>query len=121
EEALKKGKEWILTDSYIYKYFASEHTAGASLSMLTSLIQEFPVPDFVFKLNIDVKEAAKRKSKYSRYECGAVNQCNEKQFIEFQERILESWEIFDQQSWHLIDAQAPVKQKLAEIQNQLNI
>jgi thymidylate kinase len=104
DKALKSRKENILIDSYYYKYFASELILGADSRMVDALQQVFPKPDFVFELVLPPEEAARRKSHFSRYECGLSKKPGMTQFLDFQKKVTFVWDLFDSNTWQRIDA-----------------
>ncbi len=98
DKAFASNKTAILFDSYFYKYFATELTLGADNELIQSLILSFPQPDFVFDLELDLTESAKRKKNFSAYECG-INAPNEQNFVHFQQKVKANWAIFKNQNW----------------------
>lgn len=104
DTAMASDQELILLNAYYYKYFATELALGADPLLVASLAERFPRPDIVIRLDLAFGEAAKRKTKLSRYECGAVDEPSQEAFLDFQERALQQWDAFDQSGWYRLDA-----------------
>ena len=107
--AFASDKDVVIVDSYYYKYFASELALGAQKNLVVSLIKSFPNPDIVIELVLSVQEAACRKEKFSRYECGLADTPDREAFIRFQNRVFQEWLVFDTYHWHRIDAAQDVE------------
>ena len=105
DEALSSGKDVVLTDSYYYKYFASELVLGADERLVKSLENNFRNPDKVIYIQLPVEEAAARKQRFSRYECGLIEKPNPKEFIQFQEKVAENWKRYNSSTWKFISSQ----------------
>jgi len=104
DKAFESDKKSILIDSYYYKYFASELILGADKRMVLDLQQVFPQPHVVIELVLPVEESVKRKSHYSRYECGLSNQPGASSFLDFQRRVRGAWEQIETSNWQQVDA-----------------
>jgi len=115
DKCFESNAEIILINSYYYKYFASELALGADPELVKQLIGQFPKPDYVFHLALSPQECVKRKTKLSRYECGAKNVVSPADFINFQNHALTKWEMFDQRGWIQIDTSSPIDSVLNEI------
>ena len=115
DKALKSDADLILLNAYYYKYIATELALGANKELALNLIKSFPVPNTVFQLNLDIEVAAKRKQKFSRYECGLVENPQINDFIQHQQKVQQYWKIFQKKNWHLIDAQETPKTIFNEI------
>ncbi len=120
DTATKSDKSLIITNSYFYKYFATELALGAQNELVKSLQKSFPNPDIVIELVLPVEEAAKRKNKLSRYECGLTQNPNINSFIDFQTKALKEWHNFDRKNWHKIDATKSQGEILSEVLNIIN-
>ena len=114
EMAQRSNKEIILLNAYHYKYFASELALGADPSLVMSLSSYFPKPDRVISLLIPTGTAVQRKERYSRYECGLVQNPNAHTFEEFQNKTLPFWSHFESQDWIKLDAEHSIE-KLTEL------
>lgn len=88
ETAKEKEPAYILTDSYWYKYYATELAHGTPKKYLDKLVSRFEQPDFVFYLNADEQLTSGRKQKFSRYECGFASELNDETFREFQTKSI---------------------------------
>lgn len=84
ENAKEKAPAYILTDSYWYKYYATEIAHGTSREYMDKLVSHFEQPDFIFYLNADEQLTSDRKQRFSRYECGFAAELNEETFRDFQ-------------------------------------
>lgn len=115
DKCLESKAEIILINSYYNKYFASELALGADPELVKQLMEQFPKPDYVIHLTLSPEECAKRKAKFSQYECGAKNEVSSADFINFQKSALEKWELFDQSGWINIDTSLPIESVLNEI------
>lgn len=112
DKAWEAGKDIVLFNAYFYKYFASELALGASMELVQYLINIFPKPDKVVMLDIPVPLASKRKSLFSRYECGLTRHTGEAAFVEFQSLAQLQWTNFDQSSFVRLDAAERVEHLL---------
>ena len=97
--ALNSDKEFVILNAYIYKYIATELALGADKALVHFLLENFPTPDQTFFIDIGIKEAAKRKGNFSRYECGLSNTPNENNFLKFQSNSLNFWNAFNKNNW----------------------
>jgi len=88
ELARQKGSSFILTDSYWYKYYATELAHGASSEYLDKLVSVFEKPDYIFYITAEEKLTAERKKSFSRYECGFAQEINEQSFMKFQQSAI---------------------------------
>lgn len=88
EIAKEKNPAYILTDSYWYKYYATEMTHGTSPVVLNQLVSVFEKPDYLFYMDAPEKLTAERKKNFSGYECGFAPECNEQTFSAFQRRAI---------------------------------
>lgn len=104
DTAMASDHELILLNAYYYKYFATELALGADPLLVAGLAERFPRPDVVIRLDLAFGEAAKRKNKLSRYECGTVDVPSREAFLSFQEKALQQWDAFDQSGWYGLDA-----------------
>ncbi len=120
ERALKSKTDYILVNAYYYKYFASEISLGANSTIVKKLIDFFPNPDFVFKLEIAVEIAAKRKQKLSKYECGVVKSANTNNFIQFQKLVKKEWGQFQNDNMIILDATKKPEHLLNEVMKIIN-
>ncbi len=108
DKALESSCKLIIVDGYYFKYFAGELALGAQFNLVNSLIENFPKPDLVIELNLSIEEAAKRKGKFSGYECGLNSEANSAEFINFQHKAKELWSIFPKSNWQTINSNLPV-------------
>lgn len=95
--ALEAKADIIYVNAYYFKYFVAEIALGTDVKDVILLLQLFPKPDFIIKLNVPLEEIVKRKKYFSRYECGGVLNPNEKDFIAFQKRCTDQWTLFENQ------------------------
>ena len=101
DKAMSSNACIIILNAYHYKYLASEIALGADKQLAQALAKSFPVPDFVIELRLESDIAAKRKQRFSRYECGAGDTVSKNLFIDFQEQIIlnphkhENWCVID--------------------------
>ncbi len=112
DRAINSGSEYVLLNAYFYKYFATEMQLGTDNELIKNLINYFPLPNHIFLLDISVNEAAKRKDRLSRYECGLVNNPTIFDFIEFQSKVKDKWDNFDYIGWTKLDATKTPKELL---------
>ena len=94
----------VILNSYYYKYFATEAALGATSNLVEILIAAFPKPDVVLRLVLPISESVKRKTVFSRYECGLADIPSSVNFCTFQAKALMMWNVFDQSDWHEIDS-----------------
>lgn len=92
DKALSTKKEVILLDSYYYKYMATELALGAEVILVNKVVERFPKPHLVVELKLPMDEIIKRKTKFSRYECGLVENADLKSFVNFQEKVKGKWQ-----------------------------
>ncbi len=90
--AVQAGPDLIIADGYIYKYLASEVALGSDPVLAQNLLKAFPQPALMFRLQLDPRVAATRKTSYSLYECGFMASKSSEDFIHFQEHMLQAWE-----------------------------
>ncbi len=120
-KSLEKSKmlknEFLLFDSYYFKYFASELCLGASKETVTQLMNEYPIPSLVIELSLDVLNASTRKEKFSKYECGLkeATRCN---FNKFQLNVKTKWRFFDRTNWYVFSSSKSKDELFLEV-NQL--
>jgi len=119
DKALLSDVDYILFNAYYYKYFANEISLGADLKLVDDLIKVFPKPDMIFKINIDVELAAKRKQKLSRYECGAKEKADMESFIDAQKRAEKEWSHFQIDNLINLDARKTPEELLNEMMNSI--
>jgi dTMP kinase len=115
DKAISKGKEYVLLNGYYYKYFASELALGANEGRVNELIGFFPQADKVFYLEVSPEEAAKRKSRLSRYECGLVNEPSVKDFISFQYKAVYFRDFFERSNREIVDTTHGVERILDQV------
>lgn len=108
--ALKSKKKYILLNAYYYKYFATETALGANKKLIKLLITIFPFPQKVILLNLSIENAAKRKTHYSRYECGLARIPTKNKFLIFQKKTSDFWNALDKSGWHILDASLSPKE-----------
>ncbi|MEO8759617.1 MAG: hypothetical protein ABI448_01910 [Bacteroidia bacterium] len=104
DKAIHSGKKYILLNAYYYKYFTTELVLGASPELISILIASFPKPDKIIYLELSVEEAANRKDKLSRYECGLNPSPDKSTFISFQLKVKEKWDEKDKAGWIILNA-----------------
>lgn len=121
EMARKKNASYILTDSYWYKYYATEIAHGTPSDYLDKLISLFEKPDFIFYINALEKLTAKRKKSFSRYECGFARKVNEQTFMDFQRlAILNLQKLMATMAHKILDASLPASENSKIILKELN-
>lgn len=108
-------------DSYYYKYYCSEIALGTPLKLIKSMTSYFPKPDLTIELHLEIEISATRKSKFSRYECGLVENPNVKDFINFQNKCAKNWTFFREQNWIKINALQNKKTLFNEVKNKINL
>jgi thymidylate kinase len=88
---------------------------------MNKLVSNFEKPDYLFYLNSDEKLAAKRKKKFSRYECGFANELNEQTFKSFQQKTISHFQkLMNTISHTLLDASIPSRKNCKIILHSLN-
>jgi len=106
-KSLEKSKmlknDFLLFDSYYFKYFASELCLGASKDMVLQLMNEYPCPSIVIELTLDVFKASSRKEEFSKYECG-LKEATIANFNKFQQKVQKKWDFFDRTNWHFFSS-----------------
>lgn len=111
ELARASGAEFIVTDSYVYKYLASEIAYGLPVVHAEAIGRTFAEPDIVFYLNARAETAAARKGeKLSEYESGLSGGSRSNGFKMMQQKTKAAWVIVRNLfgPWADIDAgQAP--------------
>ncbi len=117
DKALLSTNKYILLNAYYYKYFATELSLGASPELVKQLSKQFPDPDITFYLDVDVSITAERKKRFSRYECGLVENPNKSSFINAQTKAKEEWSLFDSSKMITIDASKSPEQIFVEVLN----
>ncbi len=101
---LKKKLEYLIINSYWYKYYLSELYLGTSRPQLDALISVFPKPDIIFYLKITPDIAASRKVFFSEYETGHL-EASKENFIMVQKKLIIGWDELGQQfDWISLDA-----------------
>tara|TARA_R110002050_G_scaffold26592_3_gene69889 strand:- start:3199 stop:3801 length:603 start_codon:yes stop_codon:yes gene_type:complete len=104
DKAIDSKAEIILLNAYYYKYFSSEISYGASRLLIKSLVEIYPVPDINIFLSLSPEISVLRKKQLSKYECGCKEATREN-FINFQQKVNESFKIYIQPDWFELDAQ----------------
>lgn len=102
--ALSTNKKIILLDSYYFKYMATELALGAEITLVMEVVQRFPKPHLVVELKLPMDEIIKRKTKFSRYECGLAEVADKLSFIKFQEKVKEKWQEISIKNFHTLNA-----------------
>jgi dTMP kinase len=107
---LLEGADITVVDSYIYKHAASELLYGAPADMVEALSRPMIQPDAVFLLDIDPREAWRRKLSRNLddvvpYECGMSTQMDAESFCAHQSRLREQLQVWAREKgWHVLDA-----------------
>jgi dTMP kinase len=125
-EALEIAKEkkpaYILTDSYWYKYYATEIAHGASPAYLDKLVTVFEKPDHLFYIRAGEDLTTERKKYFSGYECGFAGATNEKTFSAFQQKAIAIMQnLMHSLDYTELDAHASPGENQAIILQSLNI
>jgi dTMP kinase len=89
ERSRQRTVDFIITDGYWFKYYATEVAAGADPGYLDALVSLLEEPDYLFHLMAAEDLAAQRKERFSRYECGFAHEISERTFTAFQQRANE--------------------------------
>lgn len=121
DKALDSGCDLVFLNGYYYKYFASELALGASTNLVDLLISTFPIPDYIFNLELPLTDIANRKPYFSRYECGLSKQPSKDYFIHFQKEALAQWKVFDADNWTDLSAKDSPEDLLKSILSKINI
>lgn len=93
--ALKSNAPIVFLNAYYFKYFASELALGVSEATINSLISLFPKPDLTIALTCPIATTSERKQRFSRYECGLVEEISKEAFVDFQNKCEANWAFFD--------------------------
>jgi len=115
DKAMQSDADLVILNAYYYKYITTELALGADKELALNLIKSFRVPNMVFQLNLEIEVAAKRKQKFSRYECGLVENPQINDFIQHQQKTQRYWKIFLKKNWYQIDAKQTPKTIFNEI------
>ncbi len=84
---LEENRHVYVVNGFWYKYAASELAYGVRLGAIQSEVKDFPVPDFVFLLDVPTKITALRKNNESSpYERGAIRS-GIGDFVQFQTKM----------------------------------
>ncbi len=83
--AIRAQPSLILFVGYWYKYFVTESLHGADEPLMEPVTRLFEEPDLTLFLDIDPSEAARRRTAFTRYECGGEEPGPEP-FVSFQNR-----------------------------------
>lgn len=122
EIAKAKKPAYLLTDSYWYKYYATEVVHGASPAYLDQLVTVFEKPDHLFYIKAGEELTAGRKKNFSRYECGFAAEINEESFARFQQQAIRVMQkLMQTQACTELAAQASPQENQAIILRSLNI
>jgi thymidylate kinase len=114
--AQAKQASCIITDSYWYKYYATEAALGTPRAYLNQLVSVFPLPAYLFYLRAPVSLAGTRKQQYSRYECGLSAAPDEVAFTAFQQKAHQEMEAVLQLYPHIdLDAKQSIETSLAAV------
>jgi dTMP kinase len=110
DKAMQADEEIILMDSYYYKYFASELALGADSILVKSIIDSFPKADLVIELTLPLAEVLKRKTTFSRYECGVAETVSKQAFEHFQLKVWEHWKRLELINHYSVNAMGNIEQ-----------
>ncbi|HEX4925752.1 MAG TPA: AAA family ATPase [Bdellovibrionales bacterium] len=123
ELAKASGAEIIVTDSYIYKYLASEIAYGITIPQAEAIGRTFEPPDQVFFLSAPADVAAERKGgALSPYETGLQSGgASEERFKKLQQKTRAAWIIVRTMfgPWTDIDSAQTPERVVAELLTQL--
>lgn len=108
ERALKSDAEYLIFDSYWYKYWAIEQAMGSSKQLGDFLKTQYKEPDFIFYLDLPFKHLPNRKPTISNYESGNKDKIDINNFIEIQKSAKEIIESFLPKKTIWIDAELDV-------------
>jgi dTMP kinase len=103
------GADHTILDSYWYKHGASELIYGAPPELVHELARPLPEPDAVYLLDIDPREAWRRKlannlADVVPYECGMSEQIDADSFIAHQSLLRERLSVWARQRrWEVLD------------------
>jgi thymidylate kinase len=121
EDAKEKNYDYMIMNSYWYKYIISEIVFGVDKEWLLNIVSIFPHPDFTFYLEISPELSLKRKNILSDYEAMGANQ-PKNNFLENQQKSLKIWEEFaTKYQWIRLNAQLTPEELLSIILNHLGI
>lgn len=104
DKALASDEEFIILDSYFYKYQATELVLGADKELVEKVVSSYIKPDIVFEMRLPLAVVTERKHKFSRYECGLVDNGNLDDFLEFQQKVLKIWDEYKIENHYILDA-----------------
>jgi len=114
DKAFASGKQFIVANSYYYKYFATELALGANPQLVASLMQAFPQPQLVIELVVPPQTIVIRKKHYSRYECGLATTPNQDTFIAFQNKAMQHWYMYNKSDWQQVASTGTIENLYAE-------
>jgi thymidylate kinase len=121
EDAKEQNYDYMIMNSYWYKYIISEIVFGVDKEWLLKIVSIFPSPDFTFFLEISPELSLKRKNILSDYESMGVHN-PKSNFLENQKKSLIVWEEFaTKYQWIRLDAQSSPEELLSLILNYLGI
>jgi len=107
--AMNSDVEYLIFDSYWYKYLAIEEAMGCPKSFSNFLKSQYKEPDFIFYLDLPNKSLPTRKPKISYYESGNKDKIDYKNFINIQKNAKSVIENFLPDKTICIDAEMDVK------------
>jgi thymidylate kinase len=120
--AIAKTKEpqYILSDSYWYKYYATEIAHGTSKGELDKLISVFEEPNLIFYIDAKETLTLERKEHFSNYECGFAKERNKQSFMLFQQKAIQNIQkLMDSVKHKILNPNLSVSENLETVLHQL--
>lgn len=115
QRAQAAGADVLLATGFVPKYAVVEELLGSPRGLMEALGALFPRPDRTLWLDLDPAEAAARRERYTRYECGG-SEASPQTFTAFQARCrdrLAIWAARD--GWIRVDASGDPDQVTARL------
>ncbi len=110
ERALNSNADYIVFDSFWYKYWAIEKAMGGSKNLEKFIFSEYKEPDFIFYLDLPIESLPKRKPKISHYESGNKDKIDYTNFLKIQKKAKTYLESFLPKKTITINADFSIKE-----------